>query len=393
MAGIVDADSAAAARQKLRGLGVFPIKLKETSSRPNGVHPNKASISSFFRRVKQTELSVTTRHLSVLLGAGITLVASLDALIAQVKNQKFKKIIAEIKESITEGNSLAFSLSQHPRVFSPVYINMVQAGEASGSLDVVLDRLAAFSEHQQALRGRIKAALAYPVILSFIAVLILFYLITFVVPSITRIFEDMHQVLPLPTLLLIGISDFLKSFWWLVLLSLAVFILLAQKLVKTPRGRHVWDEIKLRIPVFGAINVRIAMARFGRTLGSLLESGVSLLTALQIVKNIVNNTKLGRVIDDATEQIEKGKGLASPLGQSRWFPPIAIQMISAGEHSGQLENMLDKIGDIYEKEAESRIMAATALLEPVMILAMGVTVLFIVLSILLPIFEMNQMVR
>ena len=391
--GIIDADSAVAARNKLRGSGIFPVQVKMTSSRPKDVPSSSVTISNIFQRVRPGELSATTRQLSILLGAGVTLVASLDALIAQIANPLLKKIMAQVKESVNEGKSLAFSLSQHPKIFSQIYINMVRAGEASGSLDLVLDRLAEFSEHQDALRGRFKAALAYPVFMFFIGSIILFFLVTFIVPNITKIFSDMHQTLPLPSLILIGVSHFLKSFWWLVLLVLGGCALLIKKLIKTPRGNHIWDEIKLRTPVIGAIYMKMAMARFGRTLGSLLRSGVPPLTALQIVRNIVNNTLIAEVIDNAMEEIEAGASLATSLAQSRWFPPIVIQMISVGEQSGELENMLDKVAEVYERETESKIMAMTSMLEPVMILVMGVVVGFIVISILLPIFEMNQMIR
>jgi general secretion pathway protein F len=391
--GIVDADSAVVARQRLRGSGIFPVEVKETSARPKDAPSAPPSISTLLKRVKQGELSATTRQLSILVGAGIPLVASLDALISQITNPLLKKIMAQVKESVNEGNSLAFSLSQHPKVFSQIYVNMVRAGEASGSLDLVLDRLADFSENQQALRGRFRAALAYPIFMSLIGTVVLFILVIFVVPNITKIFTEMHQTLPLPTLALIGISNFLKSFWWLVLLVLGGGIILVKKLIKTPRGRHVWDEAKLRIAILGGINTKMAMARFGRTLGSLLQSGVPLLTALQIVRNIVNNSLVAEAIDSAMEEIEAGKSLAAPLSKSHWFPPIAIQMISVGEQSGELETMLNKIADIYEREVESQIMALTSMLEPIMILVMGLIVGFIVISILLPIFEMNQIIR
>ena len=391
--GIIDADSAVGARQKLRGSGIFPVEIQETTSKPRGVSSDQASISTLFQRVKPGEISVMTRQLSILLGAGVTLVASLDTLISQITNPLLKKIMAQIKESVNEGNSLAFSLSQHPKLFSQIYINMVRAGEASGSLDLVLERLAEFSERQETLKGRFKAAMAYPVIMFFIGTFILFFLVTFVVPQITSIFKDMHQTLPLPTLVLIAASNFLKSFWWLVLLVLAGIIILVKKLLKTPKGNYIWDKIKLRIPVLGVVNIKMAVARFGRSLGSLVQNGVPLLTALGIVRNIVNNTLVAQDIDSAMEQIEAGKSLAAPLAKSLWFPPIAVQMISVGEHSGELEKMLNKIADIYEGETESQIMAMTALLEPVMILTMAVCVAFIVFSILLPIFEINQMIR
>jgi general secretion pathway protein F len=391
--GIIDADSPVAARQKLRGSGIFPVNVKETSSKPKTVGAGPISLSSVLKRVRPGEVSVATRQLSILLGAGVPLVGSLEGLIAQVPNPALKKIVAQIKESVNEGNSLAFALSSHPKIFSNIYVNMVRAGEASGSLDVVLDRLADLGEHQEALRGRFKAALAYPIFMFFIGSLVLFFLITFVVPNITQIFTEMKQTLPLPTVLLIRASSFLKSFWWLVILGMVGAVLGLRQLIKTPKGRYVWDELQLRVPVLGPVVQRIALARFGRTLGSLLQSGVPLISAIQIVRNIVNNVIIADVLDNAVEEIQAGKSLASPLAQSKWFPSIVIQMISVGEQSGELEAMLGKVAETYEREVESQIMAMTAMLEPVMILVMGLAVGFIVVSILLPIFEMNQMIR
>jgi general secretion pathway protein F len=391
--GIIDADSAVAARQKLRGTGIFPVEVKETAARPKDQPAGQVTVSTLFKRVRPGEVSVVTRQLSTLLGAGITLVPALEALITQVANPLLKKIMAQIKESVNEGNSLAFSLSQHPKVFSQIYINMVRAGEASGSLDLVLDRLAEYSEHQQALRGRVKAALAYPIFMFFIGTLVLLFLVTVVVPQITKVFSDMHQTLPLPTLILINVSEFLKSFWWLLLACLVVAVILLKQFRKTPKGSYIWDEIKIRVPVFGSISLRLAIARFGRTLGNLLDSGVPLLTALEIVRNIVNNVLISDVIDNAMDEIQAGKSLAAPLSRSTWFPPMAIQMISVGEQSGELEKMLNKIADIYEREAESRITVMTSMLEPIMILVMALVVGFMLISILLPIFEMNTLIK
>jgi general secretion pathway protein F len=334
-----------------------------------------------------------TRQLAILLNAGVPLVGALTAFISQTGNPALKRIMAQVKDSVNEGNSLAQSLSQHKKLFSDVYINMVRAGEVSGSLDLVLARLADFSEHQEALKGRLRAALAYPVFMFFIGSIILFFLLTFIVPNITQLFSEMQQTLPLPTLLLIGVGNFFKAFWWLVLLVLIAGVILVKRLIRLPKGKRLWDEVKLRIPVVGGITTKMAMARFGRTLGSLLQSGVPLLSALQIVRNIVNNELIAETIDKSMVEIQAGQSLAAPLSHSQRFPPIAIQMISVGEQSGELENMLHKIADVYERETEAQIMSLTSMLEPVMILIMGVAVGFIVVSILLPIFEMNQMIR
>jgi general secretion pathway protein F len=394
-AGIIDADSPVAARQRLRGSGMFPVEVKEarSASAARGVPAQPVSVSGFFKRVSAGEVSVMTRQLSILLAAGVPLVSALEALLSQVPNPLFKRMLAQIKESVNEGNSLAFALSQHPKLFSNIYVNMVRAGEASGALDVVLARLAEYGEHQETLKGRFKAALAYPVFMVFIGSCVLLFLLTVVVPDITQVFSEMKQTLPLPTVILIAASHFLAVFWWAVVLAAVAVAVALVQFVKTPTGRRVLDRIKLRAPVLGSINQKIALSRFARTLGTLLESGVPVLTALDIVKNVVNNVLIAEDIDQATEDIERGKSVAVPLGRSPWFPPIAVQMISVGEQSGELEAMLHKIADTYEKDVESQIMAMTSMLEPVMILMMALVVFFVVVSILLPIFEMNQMIR
>jgi len=391
--GILDADSDVAAREKLRSSGIFPVEVKEALSKSKGLPSGPGSMVRLLRGVKQGEVSAMTRQLSTLLGAGVPLVRSLDSLITQMTNTLFKRVMAQIKESVNEGNSLAFSLSQHPNIFSNVYVNMVQSGEASGSLDVVLDRLAEFGERQQALRGRFKAALAYPIFMFFIGTIVLFVLITFIVPNITKVFTEMRQALPLPTIVLIKVGNFLFSYWWVIVLCFLGGILILRHIKKRPRVQYLWDKLKLRVPVFGPLNQKMALARFGRTLGSLLQSGVSLITALQIVSKIVDNTLIERVIVDAVDDIEEGQSLAGSLSKSRWFPSMAIQMISVGEQSGELEAMLHKIADTQEREVESQIIALTSMLEPIMILVMAVMVAFIVFSILLPILEMSQMIH
>ena len=391
--GILDADSDVAAREKLRSSGIFPVEVKEALSKSKGLPSGPGSMVRLVRGVKPGEVSVMTRQLSTLLGAGVPLVRSLESLITQMTNPLFKRVMAQIKESVNEGNSLAFSLSQHPKIFSNVYVNMVQSGEASGSLDVVLDRLAEFGERQQALRGRFKAALAYPIFMFFIGTIVLFVLITFIVPNITKVFTEMRQALPLPTIVLIKVGNFLFSYWWVIVLCFLGGILIFRHIKKRPRVQYLWDKLKLRVPVFGPLNQKMALARFGRTLGSLLQSGVSLITALQIVAKIVDNTLIERVIADAVDDIEEGQSLAGSLSKSPWFPSMAVQMMSVGEQSGELEAMLHKIADTQEREVESQIIALTSMLEPIMILVMAVMVAFIVFSILLPILEMSQMIR
>jgi len=390
--GIIDADSSAAARQKLRISGKYPVQVKETTTKVKQEQGAGFALPSIFNRVSADDIHALTRQLATLLNAGIPLVAALDALMEQTTTPPLKKIVAQIKESVNEGNSLTASLSRHPKLFSNIYINMVRAGEESGSLDVVLERLADFGEHQQALKGRFQAALVYPIFMAIVGAGVLFFLLSFVVPNLTRIFTEMKQVLPLPTTILIWFSDFMRSYWWVIVAIIVAIIVAVKEAIKKPKGRYFWDILKLRLPVIGQINRKIALSRFGRTLGSLLQSSVPLITSLQIVRNIVNNVLIGDVIDEAMEDIQAGKSLNLALSRSEWFPPVFRQMVSVGEQSGDLEGMLHKIADAYEREVETRITGMTSLIEPVMILLMAVVVGFIVISILLPIFEMNQMV-
>jgi len=392
--GIIDAESVFAARQRLRETNIFPVDLKETSAEEKNKAPTGRSIYALFNRVSLREVSIMTRQLSTLLGAGLPLVPSLTAIISQTTNPQLKKTLAQVKEEVNEGSSFVQSISHYPGIFSPFYINMVRAGEASGALDIVLERLADFSENQQALRGRIKAALAYPLFMFFIGAIVLFFLTTFIVPKITGIFSEMHQTLPGITVFLISVSGFLKSFWVaIVLIIIGIFSVLKYVFAKTLKGQYLRDRILLKTPLSGSLTHKMAMARFSRTLGTLLESGVPMLTALSIVKNVVNNRLIADAIAEASIDVEEGQNLSATLSKKRLFPPIVIQMISAGEQSGTLEAMLYKIADSLETEVESNITMMTSMLEPVMILIMGLLVGFIVISILLPIFEMNQLIR
>lgn len=390
--GIIEAENEASARHKLRASGKYPVKVKENLSHSSKAGRTTTARPFAFERVKSDEIHIFTRQLATLIGAGIPLVSALSSLLSQTVNPALKKVLAQIKDSVNEGNSLTNSLARHPKLFSNIYINMVRAGEASGSLDIVLEKLADFGEKQRTLQGRLKAALVYPVFMAVIGSGILFVLITYIVPNITKVFTDMERTLPLPTRLLIQLSDFLRGYWWLVLLLLIAVAFSFRLFIQRARGRRIWDLVKLKMPIIGVVTQKIILARFGSTLASLLGSSVPLVTSMQIVQSIVNNTLVAEVIEEAIEQIRKGKSMATALGSSPWFPPIFVQMISVGEQSGNLEPMLNKISEAYEREVDMAIMGMTSLIEPIMIAAMGAAVGFVVLSILLPIFEMNQMV-
>jgi len=392
ISGIINADSAVAARQKLRASSSFPVSIKEVSEEAT-TRKSSRGIRMPFSRVRERDVTMMTRQLATLIGAGFPLVSALDALIPQIQSVAFNKVMARIKNSILEGNSFASALTLYPDVFSPLYKNMVRAGESSGTLEIVLAQLAEIMEKQQELKNRIRSALAYPILMTVLGTAVLVLLLIYIVPTITGMFEDMNQVLPAPTRFLIAVSDLLKAYWWVILLALAAGYIAVKQFKKTARGRFLIDKLLLNFPVTGDLIRKLTVARFARTLGSLLANGVAMLSALDIAKNIAGNKVIADSVNLAAREVGQGQGLANALSATRVFPDLTIQMIQVGEQSAELEAMLDKMADVFENEAESSIMSLTSLLAPVLILIMGVIVGFIVLSICLPIFEMSQLIR
>jgi len=392
--GIIDADSSKVARLKLRNEGVFLTEIWEETRSEAPISSRELRVSRILGRIRAQEIVIMTRQLATLLGAGLPLMASLTALIDQVDNSSLKKVITQVREEVTKGNSLADSMAYHPRIFPNLYVNMVKAGETSGTLETILSRLADFSENQMRLRNRVLAALVYPILMVFVGGGVVIFLLTCVIPTITEIFSEMQQTLPLPTILLISVSEFMKGFWWMILLFL-IFVLVGGNgyIRRTESGRLLYDGFRLKVPLFGDIVKKTALSRFSRTLGMLLKSGIPLLLALDIVKSVVNNLILSQAIESAREDVREGEDIAAPLGRSKVFPPLVIHMISAGEKSGELEDMLLRVADSYDNEVETTVSALTSVLEPVLILLMGVVVGFIVLATLMPILEMNQIIR
>lgn len=392
--GIIDADGAAQARQKIRSAGNFPVQVREVQSTASpSAEGRAAAFATLFSRIRPTEISIMTRQLATLISAGFPLVSALEALMSQISSQALKKIIAKVKGDIVEGSNFATALGKFPNVFSDIYINMVRAGETSGTLEIVLERLADVTEKQQELNNRVITAMIYPLLILFTGLLILTFLFIYVIPNITSIFEDMKQALPLPTRILIGTSDVFKSYWWVLVVLIVAALVALRRLRKSAKGRSWMDQTLLKLPVAGPLIRKLAAARFARTLASLLENGVSMLPSLAIVQSIVGNVHIAKTIENANAEVGKGQGLAKSLEAGQCLPPIAVQMIQVGEQSGDLEQMLNKVAEVFEKEVETTVMRITAMLEPVMVLAMAAVVLFIVLSICLPIFEMRTLIR
>lgn len=395
--GVRDADNAKVLRQLLRKDGIF---LTEVTAERHGAGAVAAGGTArnlklkqlFVGRISTEDIAILTRQLATLLHAGIPLVEALNALIDQVEHERLKTIVTQVKERVNEGASLADSLAEHPRAFSTLYVNMVRSGEHSGALDVVLTRLADFTEAQARLRSKLFGTLMYPAIMMVIGLLIVVVLLTVVVPKISQMFDDMGATLPLLTRILIGASNAVSTYWYVALALVGLGGWIFVKWKSTEKGRAKWDALLLKAPVLGPMIRMVAIARFTRTLSTLLKSGVPLLTAMGIVKALVTNTVLSGVIENARESIKEGESIAGPLKRSGEFPPIVYHMISIGERSGSLEEMLTNVADAYDSQVDARIAGLTSLLEPILIVMMGGVVAFMVFSILMPILQMNTLV-
>jgi len=399
--GLREADTEKAARSALRKDGIMATDVKASGGKGKGKSKDgkggggglNAEVDfSRFQRITVDDIAIATRNLATLLQAGVPMVESLTALIDQVENPALKRIYSEIKQEVNEGISLHVSLAKH-KIFDHIYVNLVRAGESSGTLDVVLERLADFKEGQAQLKSQIIGTLTYPIIMVFVGIGIMGVLFTVVVPRITRIFEHANAKLPILTQILIFISEAARDYWWAMILATVVFVLGVRKWLSTEKGRITWDKIKLRLPLFGILFRMIAVARFSRTLGTLLQSGVPLLVCLDIVEAVVANATIAKAVEDTKNAVREGEGIAPPLKRSGQFPPMVTHMVAIGEKTGQLENMLNRIATAYEKRVEVRLKAMTSLLEPLMILGMGGAVGFIVFSILKPILEMNTLIK
>jgi general secretion pathway protein F len=394
--GIIDAENAKVARLKLRKDGVFPTDVIEQGSAATP-HDHRRATAGYrpgrFPSLSANDLALMTRQFATLLVAGLPLVDALGVLVDQAEKKPIKALFADIREQIRGGKSLSAVLEQHGKDFSPIYVHMVRAGEASGALDQILFRLAEFLEKQLALKNKVTNALLYPALMLFVGVSVLFFLMTFVVPKITAVFTNMQQALPWPTVALMSVSQFFADYWLPLAGLLIVGIVLVQRSVRTDKGRIAADRLILRLPLLGDVARMVSISRLSSTLATMLASGVQLLDALDVSKRVMNNRVLEETVEGARQNIREGETIADPLKRSGEFPALVTHMIAVGERSGEMEEMLRRVSQIYDGEVERVITRLTSLLEPIMILAMGVIVFFIVVAILLPIFEMGQMVR
>jgi general secretion pathway protein F len=394
VSGVIDADSARAAREKLRSTGIFPTDINEERAAAAAQTGQPRDWNLFRRRgMAASDLALLSRQLGSLLGAGVQLVDALSALSQQATRASVKRMLSQVRERVREGMPLADALAAHPETFSELYVGMVRAGEQAAALEAVLERLAEYSERQSEFVAKVRGALTYPIIMICVGTAIMGFLVTYVVPQVATIFQQQHAALPLATQLLIGFSAFVTTNWIWILLCIAAIVAAIVFGLSTPRGRRVYDTAVLKVPFLGDTMIRIICARFSRTLATLLASGVQLLPSMDAVRAVVTNGLLRDAIEKSREEIREGHGMGQTLSQSGLFPPLLIEMIRVGERSGELEQMLERVADNYEREVSHSLSQVTTIMEPVMTVMMAAVIVFMMLAVLMPIFQLNQIMQ
>jgi general secretion pathway protein F len=399
--GAKDAESPKALRALLKKDGIIVTECAEAragktmaasaaSAKGGSALKKDIDVAGLFQRIKPVEVAAFTRQLATLMKAGIPLAEGLGVLVDQIANEKLKSTVSDVKQRVNEGSALADALSKHPKVFEEVFVSMVRAGETAGNLDEVLMRLAEFMESSERLKSKIGGAMIYPIVMFIVSAAILSVLMISVVPQITQLFDDAEQALPWNTELLIFVSRAIGRYWWLMFALVILGVWGLRAWIKSENGRPTWDRFKLVMPLFGPLIRQIAVARFARTLGTMLASGVPLLKSLDIAKDILGNVALRKVIEGAREQIQQGESIAGTLKKSGEFPAMMVHMVAVGERAGQLEQMLANVATTYELDVENKLGKLASLLEPLIIVGLGGAVGFVVFSILMPIMKMNQ---
>lgn len=377
---------------ELHRMGLIPIRITLQKGKTRSLNADVSSVlGSVFKRMSSKDVTFFTQDLATLLGAGLPVDRALSILIDAAEKESVREVIKDILKTVQGGGYLSDGLARHPKIFSNLYVNTVRAGEAGGVLETVLDRLGEFLESSQDLIDYLKSALVYPLFLVFVGGISIVVLLTFVIPKFAIIFSDMAQALPLSTRFLLGFSDTLRSYWWLILGAMGGGYYIVRRYLQSPAGRLWFDKKKLNFPVARELVKKIEVARFARTLGTLTKSGVPILQALHLVKDIMNNQVIAGSMDTVYNRVKEGDRLSKPLNDSGIFPSLAVQMITVGEETGRMDAMLLKVAENYDKAVKSMVKRLISFLEPAMILFMGLVVGFIVLSMLMAIFSVNEM--
>jgi type IV pilus assembly protein PilC len=382
--GTLEAESVTIVAGKLRSMGYVPVSIESGATKNL---QRELKIPYFSGRIKLKEVAVFSRQFATMINAGLTLLRSLSILADQTSNKELARIIGEVRRDVERGSSLSVALAKHPKAFSRLYVAMVRSGETGGSLDTVLLRLATTIEKQVELRRKVKSAMTYPIVVGIIVVLILMAMLIFVVPMFKGMYADLNAKLPLPTLILLTMSNIIKKFFPLVLVAAGFGVWSLKRYVATPGGRRRLDAFKLKAPVFGQLAHKTALARFSRSLAALVRAGVPILDALEIVAETAGNTIVAEAVADTQAAVKSGESLARPLEAHPVFPPMVVQMIAVGEETGALDELLEKIADFYDSEVEATVDALTSLIEPLLIVVMGISVGGMVIALYMPMFS------
>jgi type IV pilus assembly protein PilC len=382
--GTLEAESVTIVAGKLRSMGYVPVSIESGATKNL---QRELKIPYFSGRIKLKEVAVFSRQFATMINSGLTLLRSLSILADQTSNKELARIVGEVRRDVERGSALSAALAKHPKAFSRLYVAMVRSGETGGSLDMVLLRLATTIEKQVELRRKVKSAMTYPVVVGIIVILILMAMLIFVVPMFKGMYADLNAKLPLPTMILLAVSNGFKKFFPLVFLGAGFGVWSLKRYVATPAGRRQLDAFKLRAPVFGQLAHKTALARFSRSLAALVRAGVPILDALDIVAETAGNTVLAEAAADTQAAVKAGDSLARPLEAHPVFPPMVVQMIAVGEETGALDELLEKIADFYDSEVEATVDALTSLIEPLLIVVMGVAVGGMVIALYMPMFS------
>lgn len=389
--GVIDADTAKEARDKLRAKKIHVTNMVEIGrAKPSGAGGAGSKLfdfTPFLARRHWNEVTLITRQFATLLKAGIPPAEALGALIQQIENERLERIFRQIKEDVTAGSTIADAFARHPHYFNDLYVNMIRAGQASGNLDEVLSRLSDYMQKVARLKGRLQAALTYPAVMALAGLCVVIFLMTYVVPKITRVIVERKATLPMPTTVLIGVSNFIRTAWPFLLLGTIGAYVAYQLFVRTEGGRLLRDTWLLRLPVVGQLFKKQAVSRFTTTFATLLRSGLPAIECLKILRTVVDNQLLAVTIDEVREAIVQGADIATPLKRSGVFPPVVGYMVAVGEQSGQLEDILERIAEAYDEEIDVATQRVTAMIEPVIIITMAGVVGFIVMAVILPLVQ------
>ncbi|MDQ7857220.1 MAG: type II secretion system F family protein [Armatimonadota bacterium] len=385
ISGVIEADSDAMVVDRLRDMGFFITALERTVERTDIMQ----YLQGLFG-IGLKDLAIFSRQFSTMVNSGLSLVRTLSILEQQTVNKRLREITAQVRADVEAGRPLSDAMSKHPKAFSSLYVNMVKAGETGGVLDEVLDRVATYLEKEQALRSKIRSAMVYPILLTIAALGGLFFMTIVILPQFENLFRELggSGTLPLPTQIAIAVSAGIRRYWYIGLVVTVVLVYVLRRYLQTPDGRQRYDRFKLKMPVLGELNRKIVVARFTRTLGTLIASGVPIMQSLEVVSRAIDNTVIGQAIEAVRASIREGQTIAIPLQFSGVFPPMVVQMAKVGEETGQLEQMLEKVADFYDVEVETTVASLTSLLEPLLIIFMGVIVGAMVIALYLPIFQL-----